>query len=106
MTDEEKLATLRNMLDDSNAITDAIANTYLAAAERAVINLAFPFGNGSEIMPEKYEEEQIEIAVYMINKRGAEGEKIHIEGGTDRHYETADIPVSLRSRITPQVGGF
>lgn len=106
MTDEEKLAKLRQMLDPTDTISDDVANAYLDAAKQAVINIAFPYGNGSEEMPEKYDYEQIEIAVYMINKRGAEGELIHIEGGTDRHFETADIPVSLRSRITAHTGGF
>ena len=107
MTDEEKLATLRNMLDEGDTVSDAIANTYLAAAEKAVINLAYPFGDVSEkTMPERYEYEQIEIAAYMLNKRGAEGETAHTEGGTSRTFETGDIPISLRARITAYAGGF
>lgn len=107
MTDVEKLAILRNMLDDSDTTSDAIANTYLAAAKKAVINLVYPFGDVSEkTMPERYEYEQIEIAAYMLNKRGAEGETAHTEGGTSRTFETGDIPISLRARITPFAGGF
>ena len=106
MTDAEKLTILKSMLDSGDATTDDTANAYLAAAEKAVINIAYPFGNGTEIMPEKYDYEQIEIALYMLNKRGAEGEKLHIEEGVHRSYEVADIPVSLRARITPQAGGF
>lgn len=106
MTDVEKLAILRKMLDDSDTTSDDTANTYLAAAEKAVINLAYPFGNGTELMPEKYEFEQIEIAAYMLNKRGAEGETAHTEGGTSRTFETGDIPISLRARITAYAGGF
>lgn len=106
MTDEEKLATLRKMLDEGDTVSDDTANTYLAAAEKAVINLAFPYGNGTEVMPEKYEYEQIEIAAYMLNKRGAEGETAHTEGGTSRTFETGDIPISLRARITAYAGGF
>lgn len=106
MTDAEKLAKLRQMLDPNDTTSDEVANAYLDAAEKAVINLAYPFGNGSELMPEKYEYEQIEIALYMLNKRGAEGELAHSEGGTTRTFETADIPVSLRCRITAKAGGF
>lgn len=106
MTDEQKLAILRQMLDSSDTTSDAIANAYLKAAEKAVINIAYPFGDGSETMPEKYEYEQIEIAVYMLNKRGAEGETIHVEGGTHRHFEASDIPVTLKARITAKAGGF
>ena len=107
MTDAEKLAKLRLMLDEGDDTSDAIANAYLEAAEKAVINLAYPFGDVSEkTMPEKYEYEQIEIAAYMLNKRGAEGETAHTEGGTSRTFETGDIPISLRARITAFVGGF
>lgn len=106
MTDAEKLTILRKMLDPSDSTTDETANAYLAAAGKAVINLAFPFGDGTETIPEKYNYEQIEIALYMLNKRGAEGEVKHAESGTDRTFETADIPVSLRSRITAKTGGF
>ena len=106
MTDEEKLTTLRKMLDEGDTVSDDTANTYLAAAEKAVINIAFPFGDGTEEMPEKYEYEQIEIAAYMLNKRGAEGETAHTEGGTSRTFETGDIPISLRARITAYAGGF
>lgn len=106
MTNAEKLAKLRQMLDPTDTISDDVANAYLEAAERAVINIAFPFGDGTEAMPEKYEYEQIEIAVYMINKRGAEGENLHIEAGTHRSFEVGDIPTSLKSRITAHAGGF
>lgn len=106
MTDAEKLAKLRQMLDPTDTTSDEVANAYLDAAEKAVLNLAFPFGNGTDVMPEKYEYEQIEIALYMLNKRGAEGELAHSEGGTTRTFETADIPVSLRCRITAKAGGF
>ena len=106
MTNEEKLAILRKMLDNDDTTSDEVANAYLDAAEKAVIALAFPFGNGTETMPSKYEYEQIEIAAYMLNKRGAEGETAHTEGGTSRTFETGDIPISLRARITAYAGGF
>lgn len=104
MTDAEKLNKLMTMLDDD--VSTNVANTFLEVAEKAVINLAFPFGDGTEVMPEKYEEVQIEIAAYLINKRGAEGEVTHTEGGVTRTYESADLPLALRTRITPKAGGF
>ena len=106
MTNAEKLEILKTMLDEGDTTSDDVANAYLEAAERAVINIAFPFGNGTEAMPEKYDYEQIEIALYMLNKRGAEGENLHIEAGTHRSFEVGDIPTSLKSRITAYVGGF
>ena len=55
-------------------------------------------------MPEKYNTVQLEIAAYMINKRGAEGEIVHLENGVSRHWEKGNLPTSLISRITPMVG--
>ena len=104
MTDTEKLNALLIKLDGD--VSTGIANAYLKAAERTIINLAFPFGTGKETMPERYENEQIEIAQYFINKMGAEGELSHSEGGVTRTYGSDDIPASLRARITPKVGGF
>lgn len=105
MNIEEKRNKLMIMLDDSS-VTPLIAETYLEMSQKIVLNLAFPFGDGTETMPERYEEVQIEIAAYLISKIGAEGEVSHSEGGTTRTYESADIPLALRSRITPCVGGF
>lgn len=106
MTDAEKLEKLRLMLDPSDTTSDAIANAFLEAAEKAVIQIAYPFGDGSETLPSKYEYEQIEIAAYFLNKRGAEGEASHSEGGINRVFETGDIPDSLKCRLTPKAGTF
>lgn len=106
MTDAEKLEKLRLMLDPSDTTSDAIANAFLTAAEKAVIQIVFPYGDGTEVMPTKYEYEQIEIAAYFLNKRGAEGELSHSEGGVNRSFETGDIPNTLKCRLTPKVGIF
>lgn len=44
---------------------------------------------------------QIEIASYLYNKQGAEGETEHNENGVDRKYESASIPESALSDISP-----
>ena len=50
------------------------------------------------------ETKQVEIAVYLYNKRGAEGQIVHNENGINRTYESADVPESLMRGITPYVG--
>ena len=55
-------------------------------------------------VPPKYELVHIEIAAYMLNKRGAEGEVTHSENGVSRTYEDGDIPPTLLRRITPVAG--
>ena len=52
-------------------------------------------------MEPRWNELQIQIALFMWNKQGAEGEKSHSENGVSRTYENADVPTSLLNDITP-----
>lgn len=56
-----------------------------------------------EAMETRWNELQIQIAIFLYNKQGAEGEKSHDENGVKRIYENADIPDSLLNDITPIV---
>lgn len=54
-----------------------------------------------EAMETRWNELQIQIALFLYNKQGAEGETEHVENGVSRYYENADIPNSLLNDITP-----
>lgn len=102
MTDDEKLVILKRMTGERNT---AVLSTYLSLAKSVVLNHAYPYGyDDMEEVPPKYDSVHIEIAVYMLNKRGAEGEVSHSENGVSRTYEGADVPPSLLRRITPMAG--
>jgi len=47
---------------------------------------------------------QLEIATYLLNKRGAEGQTAHSENGISRSYESADVPSSMLNQIVPHCG--
>lgn len=98
MTDTEKLKMLESMTGETE---QAVLSTYLTLAEGVVLRKAYPFGDGTEEMPAKYDRTQVEIAAYMLNKRGAEGESAHSENGVTRYYENGDIPPTLLRRILP-----
>jgi hypothetical protein len=100
MTDEEKLTALRAMVDDK----DEVLSTYLHLAGSKIIAKAYPYRDDVTEVPAKYDYLQIEIAAYMLNKRGAEGQTSHTENGISRAYENADIPASMLKAITPHVG--
>lgn len=77
----------------------------LAALERAklgILELRFPFGyeEGQELEPQ-YRGLQIDWAVELISKMGAEGETAHSENGTSRSYECGDVSKSLKRRVVP-----
>ena len=101
MTDTEKLVMLQSMTGETD---QNVLSTYLALAKGVVIAKAFPYGKGKEEIPYPYHTVHVEIAAYMLNKRGAEGETAHSENGVSRTYEDGDIPSTLLRRITPMVG--
>ena len=85
-----------------------ILTAYLNLAASKVLSRCYPFGNQNAVVPEKYQPIQIEIAVYLYNKRGAEGQLSHNENGINRSYESASVPESMLKGIVPfasAVGG-
>ena len=98
MTDAEILTEveLKTGCDDTTLLS-----SYIDDAKSVIINKAFPFKVGITEVPLKYHRRWVEISVYLFNKRGAEGETIHIENGTDRHYENASVPASMLRDIIP-----
>lgn len=97
------------MLTSMTEETDAtVLSTYLKLASQVVLSRAYPFDSDDSTrqVPMKYQGVQVEIAAYMLNKRGAEGETAHSENGITRSYESGDVPASLLRRITPMAGVF
>jgi hypothetical protein len=102
MTQAEKLTLLRAMVGGSD--TDDVLFAYLDIAGGKIINRAYPYGTDEPQVPARYEFLQCEIAAYLLNKRGAEGQTGHSENGISRSYESADVPESMLGAITPMVG--
>lgn len=102
MTDDEKLVILQRITGEKSKV---VLSTYLSLAKSVVLSKAYPYDNGRiDEVPPKYDSVHIEIAAYMLNKRGAEGEISHSENGVSRSYEDGDIPPTLLRRITPMAG--
>lgn len=107
MTDAEKVMALRTMIDNSEdyePIPDDVLSAYLEQAKYEVLNRAYPFDNTITEVPARYERIQLDIASYLLNKRGAEGEMTHTEIGQQRTYESGGVPSSLLRGITPMCG--
>ena len=103
MTNQEMVSMLYGMgfKDDGEVLS-----TYLSFAGEAIINRVYPYATDDDELsvPRKYHGLQVEIAAYLLNKRGAEGEKQHGENGITRTYGSADVPDEMLSRIVPFVG--
>ena len=106
MTEVEKLSMLRVMVGQPNEgdWSDDVLTSYLAIAGRKIINRAYPYEDTVEDVPRRYGYLQCDIAAYLLNKRGAEGETAHSENGISRTYESADVPESMLSEIIAHVG--
>lgn len=100
MTQREMIETIKHLSGETEENT---VLAYLHLAEGKVLAQAYPYED-VKILPERYKPITIEITVFMLNKRGAEGEQRHSEGGIDRMYDSADVPVELLRKITPHVG--
>jgi hypothetical protein len=100
MTNEEKLTMLKSMTEETD---NEVLSTYLTLAKGVVLSRAYPYSE-EDTVPTKYDTVHVEIAAYMLNKRGAEGETAHSENGVSRSYEDGDIPPTLLRRILPMAG--
>lgn len=102
MTDGEKIAYIRSVGNFGSETTDEVLSAFLLKAKDIVLATAYPYGYDEETeFPSKYDIVQCDVAIYHLNKRGAEGETRHTENGIDRTYANADTPSDLLARIVP-----
>lgn len=102
MLDSEKLTAIETMTGEHD---EDVLTIYNRIAGDKILARLYPWGyEGEKTVPEKYHSLQIEIAVYLINKRGAEGETTHNENGISRTYGSADVPPIMLRAITPYCG--
>ena len=107
MTKMEKLALCRAMVEqpeEAEGWSDEILTHYLTIAGQKILNRAYPYDDTVEEVPRRYGVLQCEIAAYLLNKRGAEGEVSHSENGISRTYENADVPESMLRDVIPHCG--
>ena len=106
MTQAEKITLLRQMMGNTDD-TYAVLSVYLGLAKHKILNRMYQFpddyayDDANMDIPDRYVSIQLNIACYMLNKRGAEGEIQHIENGIHRNYGSSDIPDSMLKDVIP-----
>lgn len=86
---------------------EAIVYAYLDIAKEKILTKAFPFKDTTEMeVPSQYHSIWVEITVFLLNKRGAEGETSHTENGIARTYGNADVPDEMLKKVTPYCGSL
>lgn len=106
MENIDKINELRIVLESDES--EATLRAYLDNAKHVILNRLYPYLTEEEYaeksVPARFERKQIQIAAYLMNKRGAEGEIQHIENGIHRNYGDSDVPASMLRDILPMVG--
>ena len=101
MDELEKIAMAKTLSGETDELT---VSSYLKIAGNKICRKAYPFDPTVTEVPEQYSLLQVEIAVYLLNKRGAEFETSHSENGISRTYEDGDVPPSILRQIVPMCG--
>lgn len=102
MTDEVKIALVKNMTEETD---EEVISAYLSMAAESIYNFCDPYKTmDAEKVMERYGGTQARLTAYWLNKRGAEGQTSHNENGISRAYESGDIPDSLIRELTPVCG--
>ena len=81
---------------DENALL-----AFLDIAAEKILERCYPYRHDKRIVPARYRGTQLEIAAYLLNKRGADGETAHNENGINRSYESASVPESMLKGVVP-----
>ena len=79
-----------------------LLDVYLRLAAAKILDKCYPFGYDTETatVPERYKNKQLDLAVILYYKRGAEGETTHNENGVNRSFESEQ---SILKSVTPNV---
>ncbi len=101
---EDTLDKLKVLIGLNGYDQDELLTALLKLGEQKILDRLYPFDDTMTSLPSRYVSKQMEIAAWLYNKRGAEGQVAHSENGINRTYESADIPESLLAGITPKVG--
>jgi hypothetical protein len=72
---------------------------YAKAKKKDIQIVAVNYGTASG----EYSNIELDIVVYLYNRRGSEGQTGHSEIGVNRSYESAGIPSSFVADIVPVV---
>lgn len=98
MLDAEKIALVKSMSGETD---EGVVSAYLDIAGSRICRRAYPFDATATEVPEQYGHLQVEIAVYLLSRRGFEGQLSHSENGYSDSYESGDIPPELMRQIVP-----
>ena len=108
MTDAEKLATVKVLLEDGGDMpSDEKLNTYLSIAKSEILAWQYHLIGGvpDDVtdIPAKYENTQIYAVVAGYTHAGSEGESRHVENSVTRDFKYSDMLDYIHNNVLPFV---
>ena len=109
MTDAQKLATIKIVLEDGSGYmpTDATLNSYIEMSGNEILAWMYHLVGGvpSDVteVPAKYEQAQIYAVIAGWTHAGAEGQSVSIENGVHRHFVYTDMLDYIHNNVLPYV---
>ena len=104
MTNSEKIARVKVLVENDSEATDDVVAVYLSQAHAAMLERLYPLHpeKTEDDIPARYDAIQCELAARYFLRRGGQGEINHEENGVNRQYASVDDEDILR-RLTPFV---
>lgn len=104
MTQQEKIAMVKQIVKDDPEATDGLIEVYLQFAAEKILERLFPFDTtkGESDIPVRYHTLQCELTNRLWARKGGEGEISHEENGINRSWSSVDDE-DILSRISPYV---
>lgn len=108
MTDAEKIARVKVLVENDPVATDDVVAVYLDSARFAMLERLFPLHpeKTEEDIPVRYDSIQCDLAARYFLRRSGQGEINHEENGVNRQYGSVD-DADILEKLTPfaKVGG-
>lgn len=108
MTDAQKIARVKVLVENDPMATDDVVAVYLDSARFAMLERLFPLhpDKSVEDIPERYDSIQCDLAARYFLRRGSQAELNHEENGVNRSYGSVD-DADILEKLTPyaKVGG-
>ena len=101
MTDEQKIAKVKTLVENDPSATDEVCGVYLELAQDAILGRRYPFGIPDVYDISQYDLKQCELASRYFLRRGGQGEITHNENGVNRTYQSVNDEDILRT--IPQI---
>ena len=106
MTDAEKLAQVKSLMNITDTGSDAQLAVFLSFAQSEILSWLYSGKTPNDVteVPARYEPTQVMACVAGFSQSGADGQLTHSENGISRTFKHEDMVAYIRSHVAAYVG--